>query len=105
MANPDRSRVSVGRSRLPATGEYFRQAEELARKLNESKLHAHSLNRLGNWSINIGQTSQGLKSHYQALEIFEQDADEQGMANTHDLLGMAAMQHGDQIGSYDEYQY
>jgi DNA-binding CsgD family transcriptional regulator/tetratricopeptide (TPR) repeat protein len=87
------------------TGEYFRQAEELARKLNESKLHAHSLNRLGNWSINIGQTSQGLKSHYQALEIFEQNEDEQGMANTHDLLGMAAMQHGDQIGSYDEYQY
>jgi non-specific serine/threonine protein kinase len=60
---------------------------------------------LGNWSINIGQTAQGLKSHYQALEIFERDHDELGMANTHDLLGMAAMQHGDQIGSYDEYQY
>jgi len=87
------------------TGEYFRRAEELAQKLNETKLHAHSLNRLGNWSINIGQTSQGLKSHYRALEIFEQEEDEQGMADTHDLLGMAAMQHGDQIGSYDEYQY
>ena len=87
------------------TGEYFRRAEELAQKLNETKLHAHSLNRLGNWSVNIGHTMQGLKSHYRALEIFEQEADEQGMANTHDLLGMAAMQHGDQLGSYDEYQY
>ncbi len=87
------------------TGEYFRRAEELAQKLNETKLQAHSLNRLGNWSVNIGQTSQGLKSHYRALEIFEGDEDEGGMANTHDLLGMAAMQHGDQIGSYDEYQY
>jgi len=87
------------------TGAYFRRAEELAQKLDETKLHAHSLNRLGNWSVNIGQTSEGLKSHYRALEIFEQGEDEGGMANTHDLLGMAAMQHGDQIGSYDEYQY
>jgi tetratricopeptide (TPR) repeat protein len=29
------------------TGEFFRQAEELARKLNEPKLLAHSLNRVG----------------------------------------------------------
>jgi DNA-binding CsgD family transcriptional regulator len=87
------------------TGDYFRRAEELARKLNESKLRAHSLNRLGNWYVNIGQTSQGLKDHYRALEIFEEVQDEEGTANTHDLLGMASMQHGDQIGSFDEYQY
>ncbi|MEW6405874.1 MAG: LuxR C-terminal-related transcriptional regulator, partial [Chloroflexota bacterium] len=77
------------------TGEYFRRAEEVAGKLNDAKLHAHSLNRLGNWSVNVGQTLQGLKSHRRALEIFEGDADQQGMAS---------MQHGDQIGSYDEYQ-
>ena len=87
------------------TGAYFRRAEELAQKLNEPKLHAHSLNRLGNWSVNVGQTLQGLNSHRQALEIFEQDNDEQGMAETRDLLGMANLQHGDQIGSYDEYQH
>ena len=87
------------------TGEYFHRAEELARKLNETKLHAHSLNRLGNWSVNIGQTVEGLKSHRRALEIFEQDQDEQGMADTRDLLGMATLQHGDQIGSYNEYQH
>jgi len=86
------------------TGEYFRLAEELARKLNETKLHAHSLNRLGNWFVNTGQTLQGLRSHRQALEIFKQDGDERGMAATRDLLGMATLQHGDQIGSYNEYQ-
>ncbi|HEX2995243.1 MAG TPA: AAA family ATPase [Anaerolineales bacterium] len=87
------------------TGEYFRRAEELSRRLHKPILQAQSLNRLGNWSVNVGQTLQGLKSHYQALEIFEQAEDEQGMADTHDLLGMAAMHHGDQVGSYDEYQY
>jgi tetratricopeptide (TPR) repeat protein len=86
------------------TGNYFRLAEKLAWKLNESKLHAHSLNRLGNWFVNTGETLQGLKSHRRALEIFEQAGDEQGMAATHDLLGMATLQYGDQIGSYDEYQ-
>ena len=87
------------------TGEYFHRAEALARNLRETKLHAHSLNRLGNWSVNIGQTLEGLKYHRQALEIFKQAADEPGMAATRDLLGMANLQHGDQIGSYNEYEH
>jgi len=87
------------------TGEYFRRAEELAQELNEPKLRAHSLNRLGNWFFNIGQTVQGLQLHRQALEIFESDQDEQGMADTRDFLGMATLHHGDQIGSYNEYQH
>lgn len=86
------------------TGEYFSQAESQAQTLNDPKLHAQSLNRLGNWSINIGQIEQGLRSHHRALEIFEHANDQQGMAVTCDLLGMATLQLGDQIGSFAEYQ-
>ena len=87
------------------TGEFFRQAEELARNLDQTKLHALSLNRLGNWFVNIGQTTKGLEAHRRALAIFEQDDDQQSIAETRDLLGMATLQHGDQMGSYEQYKH
>ena len=87
------------------TGEFFRQAEELARKLNEPKLLAHSLNRLGHWYFVTGKTRQALECHRQALKFFEGEKDEQGMAETRDMLGMAMLHHGDQIGSYEEYRH
>lgn len=86
------------------TGEYFRRAEVQAQKLNQPKLHAQTLNRLGNLYINIGQMEQGMQAHMQALEIFENEQDEQGMAETCDLLGMATLQRGDQVGAHAEYQ-
>lgn len=86
------------------TGEYYRHAEKLAERLQNPKLQAQSLNRLGNWSVNIGQTGQGLDLHRRALKIYEQDQDETGMAETHDLLGMAIMQHGNLVESFGEYQ-
>ena len=85
------------------TEEFFRQAEELARTLKDPKLLAHSLNRMGHWYFITGKTMQALKSHRQALEFFEGEQDEQGMAETRDILGMALLHHGDQIGSYEEY--
>jgi DNA-binding CsgD family transcriptional regulator len=88
---------------LQQAGEFFRQAEELARKLIEPKLRADSLNHVGNWLFMTGQTGQGLQCHRQALEFFEAEQDEAGMAETRALLGMATMHHGDQIGSYEEY--
>jgi DNA-binding CsgD family transcriptional regulator/tetratricopeptide (TPR) repeat protein len=87
------------------TGELFRQAEELARKLQEPKLLAHSLNHIGSWYFIRGQTRQALNCHRQALEFFEGERDEQGMAETHDQLGMASLHHGDQVGAYEEYQH
>jgi len=87
------------------TGEFFRQAEELARKLNEPKLIALSLNNMGNWFFVTGQTAQALKCHRQALEFFEGEQDEQGMAQTRSHLGMANLHHGDQIAAYEEYQH
>ena len=85
-------------------GEYFRRAEVQAQKLGESKLHTQSLNRLGNLYINMGQIEQGLTTHMRALEIFENADDQQGMAETYDLIGMATLQRGDQVGAYAEYQ-
>jgi DNA-binding CsgD family transcriptional regulator/tetratricopeptide (TPR) repeat protein len=87
------------------TGEFFRQAEELARNLNEPKLLAHSLNRMGHWYFVTGKTTQALACHRQALEFFEGERDEPGMAETRDTLGMAMLHHGDQIGSYEQYQH
>ena len=87
------------------TGEYFRQAEELARKLNEPKLIALSLNNMGNWFFVTGQTAQALKCHRQALEFFESEQDEQGMAQSRAHLGMANLHHGDQISAYEEYRH
>ena len=87
------------------TGEFFRQAEELARKLNEPKLTAISLNNVGNWFFVSGQAVQALKYHRQALEFFESQQDEQGMAQTHSLMGMANLHHGDQIAAYEEYRH
>ena len=87
------------------TGEFFRQAEELARKLNEPKLIALSLNSMANWFYVTGQTTQALKCHRQALEFFETARDEQGMAHTRAQMGMANLHHGDQIGAYEEYRH
>jgi DNA-binding CsgD family transcriptional regulator len=87
------------------TGEYFRQAEELARKLNEPKLIALSLNNMGNWYFVTGQTEQALKCHRQALEFFEGEQDEQGMAQSRAHLGMANLHHGDQLSAYEEYRH
>jgi DNA-binding CsgD family transcriptional regulator/tetratricopeptide (TPR) repeat protein len=87
------------------TGEFFRQAEELARKLNEPKLIAISLNNMGNWFFVSGQAAQALKYHRQALEFFEDQQDEPGMAQTHSLMGMANLHHGDQIAAYEEYRH
>jgi DNA-binding CsgD family transcriptional regulator len=90
---------------LQRAGEFYVQAEELARKLNEPELLARSLNRVGNWSFITGQTMQALEYHRQALTFFEGEHDEQGMAETHSELGMATLHHGDQIGSYEAYRH
>jgi DNA-binding CsgD family transcriptional regulator len=87
------------------TGEFFRQAEELARKLNEPKWIAVSLNNVGNWFFVTGQTAQALECHRQAFEFFESAQDERGMAQTRSHMGMANLHHGNQIGAYEEYRH
>jgi DNA-binding CsgD family transcriptional regulator/tetratricopeptide (TPR) repeat protein len=69
-------------------GSYFQQALELARHMRDPLILAHSLNRLGNWRMNIEEPSVALHSHQEALTLFQQAQDRHGLADTHDLLGM-----------------
>jgi DNA-binding CsgD family transcriptional regulator len=80
-------------------GAYFQQAVELASQLGDANLHAHSLNRLGNWLLNTGQSAQALATHQKALARFEAQHDQPAMAETLDLLGMVYQLEGDSINA------
>jgi len=77
------------------TGVWFGQALEVAQAFGEPCRLAQSLNRLGNWHVNRGDSAEGLRLHEQALELFEAEGDRQGTADTLDLLGMANGLYGD----------
>src|SRR5262245_14492142 len=77
------------------TGDYFRSALALARALGDSATIAQSLNRIGNWHVNLLQPLDALRYHREALAIVETLHDQSGLAETLDLLGMASFQTGD----------
>jgi predicted ATPase/DNA-binding CsgD family transcriptional regulator len=83
---------------------WFRLALVLAQALNDPTLHAHSLNRVGNWHLNVEQPREALHYHQEALTIFQQLGDTRGIAETLDLLGMASYLGGDLIGGTSYYQ-
>ncbi len=85
------------------TGIWFHRARDLAQTLDAPGLLAQSLNRLGNWHVNIGQSDAGLRLHEQALALFEAEDDRQGMADTLDLLGMANGLYGDMHSSVRQF--
>ncbi|MDA0264992.1 MAG: AAA family ATPase [Chloroflexi bacterium] len=76
-------------------GEFFRQALQAAQTSEDKQLHARSLNRAGNWRLNVGQTKAALLAHEAALDIFQEIDDPQGTASTLDLLGMTNSISGD----------
>jgi predicted ATPase/DNA-binding CsgD family transcriptional regulator len=84
-------------------GEWFQRALQRAQELGDAKLQAHSLNRLGNWLINIGHVADGLQAHQEALTIFTSLADQEGMAETVDLLGMANGIYGDTVQAVERF--
>jgi DNA-binding CsgD family transcriptional regulator/tetratricopeptide (TPR) repeat protein len=83
---------------------WFRQALVLAQALDDPVLHAHSLNRIGNWYLNAEQPREALRYHRDALTIFEQLHDPQGIAQTLDLLGMVSYLAGDLLQGTVYYQ-
>ena len=85
------------------SGEYYQQAIELARGLRDQSALAHSLNRVGNWHLNIERPQEALAHHQEALSIFQGLADQQGIAETLDLLGMASYLSGDLPGGTAYY--
>ncbi len=80
-------------------GVYFQQAVDLAAHLGDAELHAQSLNRLGNWLLNTGQSAEALAKHHEALELFEAQHDQPGMAETFDLLGTVYSLGGDPLNA------
>ncbi len=86
------------------TGAYFHRAIERARAQASPKLLAHSLNRLGNWYLNVEQPQEALRYHQEALETFQTLSDRSGKASTLDLLGMASLLGGDLLQSAAYYE-
>ena len=70
-------------------GKYLQNALALARTLGDDRKIAHSLNRTGNWHVNIGEPGAARNDHEEALTIFERLEDDAGLAETLDLLGLA----------------
>jgi DNA-binding CsgD family transcriptional regulator len=85
------------------TGAYVREALMVAEQLNDRTCIADSLNRLGNWHMNVQQTDAALDCHQRALSIFEELADRRGIAETLDLLGVTSQQAADPIRAGEYY--
>ena len=81
------------------TGDYYQRALALARTLDDPTTLAYSLNRLGNWYLNVEQSQKALRRHQEALVTFEALSDRRGLAATLDLLGVASLLSGDLVQS------
>ena len=86
------------------TGDYYQRALALARTLDDPVALAHSLNRLGNWYLNVEQPHKALRCHQEALATFQALSDRRGKASTLDLLGMASLLSGDLVQSAAYYE-
>ncbi len=84
------------------SGEYYRHAFDLAHTLGDPSITAHSLNRLGNWHLNVERPLEALAHHQEALRIFQELGDRSGIAETLDLLGMTSYLGGG-LSSGTEY--
>src|SRR6266567_2108188 len=60
------------------SGAYCQQALALARQLGDPLVLAHSLNRLGNWHLNVEQPLEAVQRHQQALALFQEARDVHG---------------------------
>jgi tetratricopeptide (TPR) repeat protein len=81
---------------------WFERALAAARTADDRGRVARSLNRLGNWLVNIGRTGEGLELHRQALSLLEAEKDPTGVAETVDLLGVALGIHGDVVAAVEQ---
>jgi DNA-binding CsgD family transcriptional regulator len=83
------------------SGDYLQHALELARALEDPDAVARSLNRMGNWFLNLGRAAEGRPLHQEALGIYQELKQEQGVAETLELLGLTELQVNDYIRAGD----
>jgi DNA-binding CsgD family transcriptional regulator len=85
-------------------GEYRREALAVSRSLGDDALVARSLNRVGNWYVNLEDPASGLPHHEEALALFERMNDARGVAETVDLIAMAHHIAGELPGAARNYE-
>ncbi|HUQ84599.1 MAG TPA: AAA family ATPase [Gemmatimonadaceae bacterium] len=85
-------------------GEYRRAALAAARTLGDELLVARSLNRVGNWHVNLEEPHAGVPHHEEALAIFERVGHEEGVAETVDLIAMAHHVAGEERAAGTRYE-
>jgi tetratricopeptide (TPR) repeat protein len=85
-------------------GGYFHRALALARAMNDPPVLARTLNRIGNWHMNLEEPLEGQRYHQEALSIFRANSDQHGLAETLDFLGVASLMSGDLISSANYYE-
>jgi tetratricopeptide (TPR) repeat protein len=98
QAHVDLGMLWAGRDYVRA-GEYWRRASELAEMDGDAVMIASSLNRIGNWHINVEQPIEARAMHERALAIFEGLGDADGVAETLDFLSMTLGLSGDSAGA------
>jgi DNA-binding CsgD family transcriptional regulator/predicted negative regulator of RcsB-dependent stress response len=86
------------------TRAFFQRAYEHARAMGQPPMLARSLNRVGNWHLNVEEPLEALRCHQEALAIFQQLNDPHGIAETLDLLGMASYLGGDLVQGTRYYE-
>ena len=85
-------------------GDYLHRALALARTMNDPSMLARTLNRVGNWHMNLEEPLEGQRYHREALSIFQASSDQHGLAETLDFLGVASIMSGDLIASSNYYE-
>jgi DNA-binding CsgD family transcriptional regulator len=85
-------------------GEYRRAALDVSRRIGDGTLIARSLNRVGNWHINVEEPRAGLPYHEEALAIFEAAGDAGGVVETVDLIAMVHHCAGDERAAGNNYE-
>ena len=100
--------VDIGRSweglDYGRAGMWFEEAIELARKLDDPRALAESLNRVGTWYTNTERVDLARAVLVEALEIHERLGDERGVAATLDFLGVVADIAGDLVEMHERFE-
>ena len=84
-------------------GALFQRALEITPQLHDSRSTAHTLNRVGNWHMNVERPFEAIQYHNEALRLFETLDDKHGLASTFDLLGISHYVAGEYHRSRDFY--
>ncbi len=74
------------------SGPYLRAALDVAREHGDAAALGHSLNRLGNWYSNTGDIDMARQMGEEALATFRAAGNQEGEAQTLDVLGMTSYQ-------------